>query len=343
MGRRVRSRKQHEWPFLIRTVGQLGLAACWIVGLALVAWNVMRFYPGDSWFPVRLGNYFAPWLLMVAALATLVAALGRRRWLTGLVGLSTLLLLGRFWPLLTPRLNSDLAYATINSAPRLRVMTFNVHYSNRNTAGIAQLIQDQAPDVVAFQEFTRELGDPLHSQLATAYPYYLPDDARQPRLALISRYPLTALPPGPWRTQCARLDLPAASVVVWNVHAMPAISRSGWEWQRRGLEALGREVAAEPGPIVVLGDFNTTDQNENYRLVAEHLLDVHRAIGWGFGFTFPDTRLYLPALPRLGPVLRIDHIFVSQHWAPQDIQIIPNGHGSDHLPVIATLRLIHHP
>jgi len=341
MNRRTRRHKQREWPFLARALAQLALAACWIVGLGLAAWNIMRLVPGDRWLPVRLGNYFAPWLLMVAAVATLVAAVGRRRWLTGLVGLSTLLLIARFWPVLTPHLSGDLAYATINSAPRLRVMTFNVHYSNRNAGGIAQLIQDQAPDVIAFQEFTRELGDPLHNQLANVYPYYLPDDPRQPRLALMSRYPLTGLPPGPWRTQRARLELPAASVVIWNVHAMPAISRSGWEWQKRGLATLAQEIAAEPGPVVVLGDFNTTDQNENYRLVADHLLDVHRAVGWGFGFTFPDTRLYLPGLPRLGPVLRIDHIFVSRHWTPQDIQVIPDGHGSDHLPVIATLRLTH--
>jgi vancomycin resistance protein VanJ len=87
-----------------------------------------------------------------------------------------------------------------------------------------------------------------------------------------------------------------------------------------------------------LGDFNTTDQTENYRLVAEQLTDVHWAVGRGFGFTFPDLRRYGADSPLIGPVVRIDHIFVSQHFTPQEIHVIPSGHGSDHLPVVATLR-----
>ena len=51
--------------------------------IAVLAWNVLRFYPGDRWLLVRLGNYFAPWLFMGLVPALVVAALGRRRWLIG--------------------------------------------------------------------------------------------------------------------------------------------------------------------------------------------------------------------------------------------------------------------
>jgi endonuclease/exonuclease/phosphatase (EEP) superfamily protein YafD len=126
---------------------------------------------------------------------------------------------------------------------------------------------------------------------------------------------------------------------VYNVHSSPAISQSGWQWQREMLTIVAQQVASAKGPVLLLGDLNTTDQNENYWLIADHLTDVHRAIGWGFGFTFPGQQLErgLPPLP--SPVLRIDHVFVSDQWIPLAIRVLPAGPGSDHLPVVAKLRL----
>jgi endonuclease/exonuclease/phosphatase family metal-dependent hydrolase len=43
-------------------------------------------------------------------------------------------------------------------------------------------------------------------------------------------------------------------------------------------------------------------------------------------------------LPLLGPVVRIDHVFVNEHFAPQEIHVAPGEYGSDHWPVVATLR-----
>jgi endonuclease/exonuclease/phosphatase family metal-dependent hydrolase len=105
------------------------------------------------------------------------------------------------------------------------------------------------------------------------------------------------------------------------------------------MAAAVAEMAEEDGgPLVVMGDFNTTDQTENYGLVADKLTDVHWSVGRGFGFTFPDLRRYGADSPVVGPVVRIDHIFVSEHLTPQETHVIPSGHGSDHRPVVATLR-----
>jgi vancomycin resistance protein VanJ len=308
------------------------------MALGLLAWNVLRWYPGDRWLPVRLGNYFAPWLLVAASVGLCLAALGRRRWLSGLLGILVLILGGRYWPVLTPQPVESHAHASSHPF-QLRVMTFNVHYSNRDAAGIAGLVRSQAPDLIAFQEFTRPLGLVLIPQLAAEYPYTLVDDEKWTRQALLSRYPLTDVPPPPaaWRTQRARVQLPGSTLTVWNVHAMPAIAQRGWEEQRQALTAVAQQLLLETGPLLVMGDFNTTDQNENYHLVADQLIDVQRAVGWGFGFTFPDSRPYFPALPNLGPLLRIDHIFVSEDWLPLEIHVVPDGHSSDHLPLVATL------
>jgi len=323
---------------VISAGGRLVIAGTWLVALSLAAWNVLRWHPGDRWLPVRLGNYFAPWLLVAACISLCVAALGRRRWLSGLLGISALVLGAHYWPALTPQPVESHA-RTSAPAFQLKVMTFNVNYANRDAAGIAELVHSQAPDLIAFQEFTRPLGALLLPQLAGEYPYALLDDERWTRQALLSRYPLTDVPPpaAAWRTQRAQVQLPVGTLTVWNVHAMPAITQSGWEEQRQALAAVAQQLSLEAGPLLVMGDFNTTDQNENYHLVADQLIDVQRAVGWGFGFTFPDSRLYLRELPNLGPLLRIDHIFVSEDWLPMEIRVVPDGHSSDHLPLVATL------
>lgn len=338
------ARRRHTRPScLVRFLAAWGVVALWSFALALVLWNLARMYPGDRWLPVRVGNYFAPWLMIGAFVALTIAALGRRRWLWRVFLVLCLIFVVRFWPVLLPHLDGNSAAANASTDP-LRVMTFNVHYANEDVAGVAHLIHTEAPDLVAFQEFTHPFADRLISELAAAYPYALLDHAEWPRLGLISRYPLVALPtpPDAWRTQAARWTTPEGEVIVWNVHSSPSVGQRGWERQRQTFLAIAREVKATSKPAIVLGDFNTTDQAQNYQLLAEHLTDVHRAVGWGFGFTFPGRwrdpwPLPIHAVPLI-PILRIDHIFVSGHWLPQEIHVVPEGPDSDHLPVVATLR-----
>jgi vancomycin resistance protein VanJ len=308
-----------------------------VFALALIIWNVLRIYPGDRWLLVRLGNYFAPWLFMALVPALVVALLARRPWLTRVALLLGLVFLVRYWPLLFPRLPQLNAG---NSANELRVMTFNVNYANRNASDIADLIRAESPDVIAMQELKEGLAVPLQAELASEYPYFLYDSG-QGLTGLISRYPLTAGSTLPelrysWR---ANVETPEGTVTVWSVHLATALSQRGWEVQRKMAAALAQEAEKEARPMVVMGDFNTTDQTENYRLVADRLNDVHWSVARGFGFTFPDLRRYGTDSPLLGPVVRIDHIFVSDHFAPLEIHVISSGHGSDHRPVVATLRV----
>jgi vancomycin resistance protein VanJ len=315
------------------------MAAMSVFAIAMVAWNILRLYPGDRWLPVRLGNFVAPWLFLVLLVALAVAWLGRRPWLSRLLTLLVLVSALRFWPVLTPRLSGPNAQA---NAPvsQLRVMTFNVHFSNRDALGIADLVRAETPDIVAFQECTMDLITPLHAGLGGEYPYFLLDDGETPRLVLMSRYPLQGYvpPPGAWRTQWAQVETPLGLVTVWNVHSSSSLSQRAWEWQREVFSAVANQVDGEEGPVLVLGDFNTTDHNDNYRLMADRLTDVHRAVGWGFGFTFPRRWLDGQDLSMATPALRIDHIFISDHWEPLETHVVTDGFGSDHLPVVATLR-----
>jgi vancomycin resistance protein VanJ len=301
-----------------------------------VTWNVLRIYPGDRWLPIRLGNYFAPWLFMALAPALVVALLGRRPQLARVVVLLGLVFLVRYWPLLTPRLSLLRAGA---SGDELRVMTFNVNYANRNASDIAAMIRAESPDVIAIQELTDNLAVPLQAELGSEYPYFAYNSS-QSLTGLMSRYPLAAASAHPMirYDQRARVETPGGTVTVWGVHLSTALSQHGWQSQRRMAATIAEEAKRESEPLIVLGDFNTTDQTETYRLVAERMTDVHWSVGRGFGFTFPDLRRYGAKSPIVGPVVRIDHVFVSEHLTPQEIHVLPSGYGSDHQPVVATLR-----
>lgn len=320
----------------IQLLGRLAVAAAWVFAVGLAVWNMLRLYPGDRWLLVRLGNYFAPWLFMALVPALFVALLARRPWLARIVTLLSLVFVVRYWPVLVPRL--PLVRAEAGNA-ELRVMTFNVNYANRNAPGIASLIRAESPDVVAFQELSGDLAVLLRAELAREYPYFL-FDRSMGLTGLISRYPLAAqsVPPAVWHTRRATVETPGGPVTIWNVHLATAISQRGWEFQKEMAAAVAEEIEREAGPLIVLGDLNTTDQTENYRLIASQLSDVHWAVGQGFGFTFPDTRRYMPDRPWLGPVVRIDHVFVSKHFTPREIHVVPAGYSSDHRPVVATMR-----
>ncbi len=323
--------------FLVRFLGRVIIAAAWVFAVGLVAWNVLRIYPGDRWLLVRLGNYFAPWLFMALVPVLVVALLARRPWLMRVAVLLALVFTVRYWPVLVPRLPQVSAG---NDVSELRVMTFNVNYANRNTSDIADLIRAESPDVIAMQELTEDLAVPLQAELGADYAYFWYDTSRE-MTGVISRYPLTVGSTHPVIRYDQRIgvETPAGPITVWSVHLATALSQRGWEWQKDMAAAIAEEARHEAGPLIVLGDFNTTDQTENYRLVAGQLTDVHWSVGRGFGFTFPDLRRYGADSPILGPVVRIDHIFVSDHFTPQEIHVIPSGHGSDHQPVVATLRL----
>lgn len=336
------ARKRRARPScLVRFLVAWGVLLLWGLILLLGAWNLARIYPGDRWLPVRLGSYFAPWLMVAALGGFFVALIGRKAWLARVLAVLCLVFVARYWPVLVPRLGDGQAVAEA-PASRLRVLTFNVHHANDDPSGVAAMLRAANPDLAAFQEFTHTLADKLLPELAADYPYVLLDDAEWPRLGIVSRYPLIGAEPpaGAWRTQRAMVFTPAGEVGVWNLHSSSSVSRRGWELQRETFSAIARQVEGQSGPVIVLGDFNSTDQAENYGLLARSLTDVHRAAGWGFGFTFPGQwrdeggiRLSIAF-----PMLRIDHIFASDEFTPEEIRVIPVGPGSDHLPVVATLH-----
>lgn len=335
-----------RWIRLVRFMSKSTLTITYLFVITVLAWNVLRFYPGDRWLVVRLGDYFAPWLFMGLVPALIVALLEHRRWLGVATLVALLLFFGRYSYLFTPRPQSVSAET---NAGQLKVMTFNVHYSNRNAEDIANLIRAEKPDIIALQEVTDELAAPLLRELDSDYPYSRVESSYQRAPVLISRYPLESQPKpsAAWRSQRAIVMTPSGQITIWNIHPKPAVKPSGWKIQTETIAAVVATLTKVDSPTIVLGDFNATNQAENYGLIAKHLTEVHRAVGQGFGFTFPEPDVVqllipwsTPASHMISPIIRIDHIFVSDHFVPQETYVIPHGFGSDHRPVVATLRIV---
>ncbi len=100
-------------------------------------------------------------------------------------------------------------------------------------------------------------------------------------------------------------------------------------------EGLSR-VDAGGAPVMLLGDFNMTDQFDEYGRITQTYVDVYREAGEiGFGFTYPSGRRY-----PLPPLLRLDYIFRDDHFRGLSARAWPESGSSDHRPVVAALAFL---
>jgi endonuclease/exonuclease/phosphatase family metal-dependent hydrolase len=100
---------------------------------------------------------------------------------------------------------------------------------------------------------------------------------------------------------------------------------------RRSQQAdiVGNFIRQSPYPVIVCGDFNDTPASYTYFTIKGELQDAFLQKGWGIGRTFTG----------LAPTLRIDYIFVNNHFKVNSFRKIISDL-SDHYPVIANLSLI---
>jgi len=334
---------------LLKHLSSLTIQGSWFFTVMLLIWQGLRYFPGDRWLPIRLGNYFAPWLLLVLLPILSLAILSRQTWLARWLLLLLILVGGHYRTQFIPQADAVQATAPpASQAAWLTVMTFNVNYRNDEVSAIAALIRAEQPDLVALQEVTGPVMTALAATLTPDYPYALIAEGIESRQGLISRYPLTHQPPPspepPKRILRAIVETPTGPISVWNLHSRVGLKQALWRAQYSTLQQVAEEVAQTTGPIIVLGDFNTTDQTETYRLLASQLTDVHRAVGRGFGFTFPgrttvpDSWRYIAGWPTFGPLVRIDMVLVSPHFVPLSSRVISTPAGSDHFPVLVRLQ-----
>jgi endonuclease/exonuclease/phosphatase (EEP) superfamily protein YafD len=191
--------------------------------------------------------------------------------------------------------------------------TVNAQSGRADPAAILRLLQSENVDVLAVQELTPDMVSRLEAAgLAELLPFsHLDPRPGSPGTGLWARWPLTPLPPVPDMTAAApraRIDpVGGRPVTLTAVHPLAPTAGHGGIWQRE-LAAIRQAMASVEGPQVVAGDFNASRDHRPFRdlLVAGFRdgADISQSRSWP-GFTWP-------ASGRVLPVMRLDHVLVSQ-------------------------------
>lgn len=109
------------------------------------------------------------------------------------------------------------------------------------------------------------------------------------------------------------------------------------EARRFMVSALMDELSREPLPVILAGDLNSAPGGFPQRSLAKDLTDTFAEQGIGFGWTFPGKSSHL--WTGYGPILRIDYIFVSEHFGVHGVEVEPDS-GAQHRAVMAELTLM---
>lgn len=330
-----------------------GLAALsGLYGLGTALLLALGLAPGEALPIVGLFNTMLPALLL-PAVALAIGWLVARRWrLAALTAPASLALVLGYGALFLPRSGPS------PTAPQISVLTFNLHAERVALAPMVDVIRAAGADIVALQELSPEAARVFSAELGDVYPYralHLHPNNPVMGQGVLSRYPLRDSVY--WQVemwhQRVTVTTRERDIALYNVHPhIPFVRAAGglaFDAGKRGrdiadiLERAGRE----PMPVIMAGDFNTTDRCAHYRWVTENYRDAFREAGWGFGFTFPDfsSPNALPrGLPRVAlpvPLLtRIDYVFYSEHFQAAEALVWPSAGGSDHRPVLARLAIV---
>ena len=348
---------------LMSIVRWVAAAIVFAYAALILGWVLSRLAWGDRWWPVALLNSFPALLFVPAPVMLLLAIAARRRWVWAAALVPLLLWVGLFGWRFLPRVGGDAGASAASAAlgqEQLRVMAFNVLAENRNVDGLARVIEKEKPDLIALAELSPSVDGALAQRVGANYPYRTREVLQGSSfgMAIYSRWPLDDL--GSLQTglglRSAVADVrtplgtvrfvalhPRATHTVWYSWraAVLAIQQSFHE--RRAQMAAVCDYVEQWGdrPLILAGDFNMTEFSDAYRCANRRLHDGFRVAGRGYGNTWPnDAVRYWPlgGLSRLPALTRIDYVFYSGHWAAIQAHVPGDVTGSDHRPVVVTLK-----
>ncbi len=328
---------RNPWPARVgRFFRALANVYAGLIGLYLLA----RALTGSSLWPVALASHFAHWLLLPAFLLLPLELRLRRRLPAVMNALMVAVFLWWYGALFLPNGSPPAEART------LTVMSLNVEATSTTPAVLLDLLREAGADIVGIQELSAAQANALDRDLRELYPYQVLHGIGIPGEGLLSRYPIREsevfLLAGHRLTHIrATVEVDGVPLTVITAHPPPlGVHDGGYRAHpaaQAEIEALVA-MATSGGPVILLGDFNTTDQGDLYRLAADAgLVDAFRVAGWGLGLTWPAApiggRLALP------PLIRIDFVWHTAHFQAVRAWVGP-GVGSDHLPVLAELAWI---
>lgn len=245
------------------------------------------------------------------------------------------------------------AHAADRSPRSLRVVSYNILAGDRGLAGIEAMLKTADADVIALQEVDDEtkrsgrvdqaavLGKKLsmHHAFAAHFPY----QGGHFGVALLSKYPIAraerrAVNGSRQALLDATVRTPSGDVRVLVVHYTVTFPfRDEKETAATNAARLAEATATAAlakqsnGPVLVLGDMNDDSGSPTYVQFSPFLQDACDVKGNGLAKTWNAAF----------PITRIDYVWASRDFSVTSCGTLP-GTASDHLPVVADLRLDAH-
>ncbi|CAH0294613.1 endonuclease/exonuclease/phosphatase family protein [Microbacterium sp. Bi128] len=319
--------------------------------------------PGHWPAPVVQLVAFTPWFALPAGAALLLALPGRRPWAALPAG--ALLALQLLWLFPPDRVADRLLPRQADSLPgeqrstgqaqstapaptaELTVMSLNAWKGQADAAEVVRLVRENGVGLLAVQELSPDLEKRLDAEgLDALLPHRISRsrDGAGGGAVYSSRpiIPVDSVDGSAFHMPTVQLELDAggrpAPLTVTNVHTKAPVWGRAGQW-RSELAALGR-LAARPGSMLLLGDFNATLDHAEFRQI------LQGPDGTGPGGPRVDAgaaalaRL-VPTWPMAGPPLPgvvIDHIVTSPQVGSSGYAVLPVA-GTDHAAVLATLSV----
>jgi endonuclease/exonuclease/phosphatase (EEP) superfamily protein YafD len=303
---------------------------------------------------IALISTFIPLIFFPSFLLPIIGLLIiKKRWFTIISAIACILLIS--W--LYIKYFSPTPINLTNSQPRLKILSHNVGWYATQSPTLVKLIQQQKPDIIFLQEIVKKHTKRAFTWLKADYPYQMGTS----RVGILSKYPIISseilhLAGHRETQQRAIIKFNEQEVVIYNMQAtgpwLKISKKLGflkipvYKYDKRSpeIQDLVQRVERETLPVIVAGDFNMTDETQDYDRVQKVMQDSFRKSGFGFGFTWPhgwELKLLVKRSNwRLNyPVCRIDYIWYSKHWGAKSSSVL-EATESDHLPVGAELVLL---
>ncbi len=321
-----------------------------------VLWRILLLTPlYNQWWLLPLSDVFGAWFYLPLLPLLLLAVPLRDRRLLAVLALPLIMFGAEYGRQFLP--NWQLLLTDSNANRPLRVMTWNMLYTADSNKQFQATLRELQPDIVVLQEVSPMLRSRAPAIVEERYPHRrIYDPGSSYGLAIFSRYPIldalasTELELYGCRCAYATIDFDGTPISVltahpprpnivyrWGWRSVPRLRHFSTQNQESPFDWLQQRVDLIDGPLLVMGDLNSTERQPNYQRLRHSLYDAFAAAGWGMGHTYPNHARW-PSL-QLVPFIRIDHILHSKHWLARAAWT-GRLNSSDHLYVVADLALL---
>jgi endonuclease/exonuclease/phosphatase (EEP) superfamily protein YafD len=311
----------------------------WLVTISLVVAALLRIFYHDGTHLLNWINAFTRYVYLPAYFCLAWAA-WKRRWVLAFVNVA---IIGWHLSCLAPDFIRDRRFETIvdgaaaeHAGPRVRIFFANVRASNTEYESMLGEIRDANPDIVLLAEFLQPWFAAFRDAPAiAAYPYGSGHEpARMETINVFSKLPLKSEKKLYFAGRGIELiEIPVGSktLQIASLHSPRPIETPNNNYDLFWIRTIPAMLAIK-GPLVVVGDFNSTQYSLVYNtLTADRLRSAHEDRGRGFATTWPNGQY-------LAPPIRIDQALISPEVECLDIKE-GEGRGSDHKPLILDVQL----